>query len=499
VSRGNKGGSRRSGRLAALAAAFALVSAGAGATATEASATVGDGVYGMNVQQVFSGSSASWQPRLSAIAGGGVTLGRIDARWSNVEPNAPSGGNHSYNWSMYDSIAQAMAQHNIRWYPIIDYSTNWSGVTPGDSNSAVAPAHLADFAAYAAAFTKRYGRGGTFWQSHPSLPQLPVTSYEIWNEENSTAFWRPQDSAPEAYADLYMAARGAIKTVDSNADVVIGGLALGNNGGADEIQFIQRMFAHRPDLKDHVDGVGLHPYQANVSDTEMRIARFRQALDQLDGPQVPLEITEFGWATTAVSDADRGADLATLAQDLPRSDCNINRVMPYTWMTEEQNGGDSEDWFGIANPDGSVKASGQAFLNAVQTMRSPAAPTAQVTICHPADPVTSAPISTLPPSTGPHPPRGPRLVLRVKQDKRNAKLEVHGQCPSGCRLRIELLKGRAVTATIKLASKRTRFTARRQVVRLTLPRKLGANAKLVVVATGKTGGSTTRTRGLRIA
>jgi hypothetical protein len=76
---------------------------------------------------------------------------------------------------------------------------------------------------------------------------------------------------------------------------------------------------------------------------------------------------------------------------------------------------------------------------------------------------------------------------------------VHGQCPSGCRLRIELLKGRAVTATIKLASKRTRFTARRQVVRLTLPRKLGANAKLVVVATGKTGGSTTRTRGLRIA
>ena len=101
----------------------------------------------------------------------------------------------------------------------------------------------------------------------------------------------------------------------------------------------------------------------------MRIARFRQALDQLDGPEVPLEITEVGWATTAVSDAERGSDLATLAEDLPRSDCNIDRFLPYTWMTEEQDQSDSEEWFGIANADGSVKASGQGYLNAVKTMR----------------------------------------------------------------------------------------------------------------------------------
>ena len=483
-----------------LGTAVALVAGGA--TAAQASANVGDGVYGVNVQQVFSGSSSSWQPRLSAMAAGGVQLGRIDARWSNVEPSPPSNGQHNYNWSMYDSIVQAMAQHNIRWYPIVDYSTGWSGVTPGDSNSAVAPNHIADFAAYATAFARRYGRGGTFWQSHQSLPQLPVTSYEIWNEENSTVFWRPQDQAPEQYADLYMAARGAIKTVDSGADVVVGGLALGNNGGADEIQFLQRMFAHRPDLKDHIDGVGLHPYQANVADTEMRIARFRQALDQLDGPEVPLEITEVGWATTAVSDAERGSDLATLAEDLPRSDCNIDRFLPYTWMTEEQDQSDSEEWFGIANADGSVKASGQGYLNAVKTMRgmtAAAAPTSPVTICHPPQPVNPAPISSLPPSTGPHPPRGPRLLLSVRHDPGHAQLEVRGKCPTGCRLRIELLRGRVQTASFKLASKRTRFSARRQVVRIRLPRKLGATAKLVVVATGRTGGSTTRTRGLRIA
>jgi polysaccharide biosynthesis protein PslG len=484
---------RARGRISALVAVAAVLASGV--AATNASAGVADDLFGVNVQQVFSGSTSSWQPRLAAIANGGVQLGRIDARWSNVEPNAPTNGSHTYNWAMYDAIAQAMAQHGIRWYPIVDYSTSWSGVTAGDSNSAVAPDHVSDFTAYAAAFAQRYGRGGSFWKSHPSLPQLPVTSYEIWNEENSTVFWRPQDDAPERYADLYMAARDAIKAVDSQADVVVGGLALGGyGGGADEITFLQRMFAHRPDLKDHVDGVGLHPYQADVADTEMRIARFRQALDQLAGPQVPIEVTEVGWATTAVSDADRGADLAQLAQDLPRSDCNIDRFIPYTWITEEQDGSNSEQWFGIANADGTVKASGQGYLNAVQTMEGPSAPTGTVTICHQTLPTT--PISSLPPSTGPHP--GPRLILRVRQDRRRSQLEVRGTCPSGCRLQIDLLKGRAETASVKLASKQTPFSSRRQIVRLRLPRRLGRNAKLVVVATGKTGGSTTRTRGLRI-
>jgi hypothetical protein len=487
---------RARGRNAFLAALAALLITAA--TAASASAGVSDGIYGVNVQQVFSGPSSSWEPRLSAIQAGGVDLGRIDARWQNVEPNAPSSsGSHSYNWSMYDSIAQAMAQHNIRWYPIVDYSTKWSGVIPGDSNSAVAPEHLGDFAAYATAFARRYGRGGTFWQSHPSLPQLPVTSYEIWNEENSTVFWRPQDDAPERYADLYMSARSAIKSVDSQADVVVGGLALGGyGGGADEIAFMQRMLAHRPDLAGNVDAVGLHPYQANVADTEMRIARFRQSLDQILGPQVPIEITEVGWTTTSVSDAERGADLAQLAEDLPRSDCNVTRFLPYTWITEEQSSSDSEHWFGIANADGTVKPSGQGYLNAVGTMESSSAPTGQVTICH--QPVTQAPISTLPPSTGPHPPRGPRLILSVKHNRRQAQLEVRGKCPSGCRLQVELLKGRAKSASLKLATKRTPFSSRRQVIRIRLPRTLGKNAKLVVVATGKTGGSTKLTRGLRI-
>ena len=108
------------------------------------------GFYGVNVQQVFNGPSSDWQPDLSAMASGGLQVARIDARWQNVEPNPPSGGTHHYDWSMYDGIVQGLAEHGLRWLPIVAYSTTWSGVSPGDTLSAVAPSHIADFAAYAA-------------------------------------------------------------------------------------------------------------------------------------------------------------------------------------------------------------------------------------------------------------------------------------------------------------------------------------------------------------
>ncbi len=440
------------------------------------------------MQQVFSGSSASWQPQLAAMSSGGLQLARIDARWNNIEPNAPSGsGTHSYNWSMYDAMVSAMAQHGLRWYPIVGYSTGWSSTVPGDPTWPVAPAHFGDFASYAAALAHRYGRGGTFWASHASLPQLPVTDYEIWNEENSSAFWHTQDTAPEAYADLYMAARGAIKSVDPQAGVVVGGLALGMLGVTDEIQFLQRMYAHRPDLRGNVDGVGLHPYQHTVADTHMRLARFRQALDQVAGPAVPIEITEFGWATTAVSESERASDLSQLAEQLPHSDCNINRLLPYTWLTRESNPGDPEDWFGIWNHDGSGKPSGIAFLNAVKLMRgltSTAPPTKTFSICHPRSATAAE--------------RGPKLRLRVLRVRRRHWVRVAVSCRPACLVRV-VLYGRAKSGRKRVSTRRAGLHTRRKVLKLRIRRAGSLRARARLHATAAAGGGVThRSRSVRI-
>ena len=35
---------------------------------------------------------------------------------------------------------------------------------------------------------ERYGPGGSFWAEHPSLPQRPIRTWQIWNEENFKYF-----------------------------------------------------------------------------------------------------------------------------------------------------------------------------------------------------------------------------------------------------------------------------------------------------------------------
>jgi hypothetical protein len=476
-----------------------------GVGATKAQADVPAGFYGVNVQQVFDGPSSGWNTDLSAMASGGLSLARIDARWQNVEPNPPTGSGHNYNWSMYDGIVQGLAQHGIRWLPIVAYSTTWSGETPGDPGSAVAPSHIPDFAAYAAALAHRYGPGGSFWTSHPSLTPLPVTDYEIWNEENSVVFWPQQADNAEAYADLYMAARSAIKGAEPQARVLVGGLALDNPPQVtDEIDFVRRMYAHRPDLAGNVDGVALHPYQQNLHYTYMRIAKFRQGLNQIAGPSMPIEITEDGWATTSVPEAARGANLSQMAEDLPRSDCNVDMFLPYTWRTEESNSSDPESWFGIWNRDGSPKPSGQAYLSAVQLMRgmtSTPAPTSPVPICSAdySDPPPPQPAAT------PTIPHGPRLIVRVRRHKhkRRPLLIVAGQCHAGCKLSVALMTRppKRHDYSTRVSKRLTGFSSRRQVVKLHIPRRLAKRFKrgrVVVVAMGRNGATTTAMRRVRL-
>lgn len=462
----------------------------------------------MNVQQVFGGPNSGFELQLSAMASGGLQLARLDARWARVEPNPPTGGTHTYDWSIYDGIVQALAEHGLRWLPIVDYSTTWSGVIPGNTASAVATAHIPDFAAYAAALARRYGRGGTFWQAHPSLPPVPVTEYEIWNEENNALFWQPSAGNAEQYADLYMAARNAIKAVDPQSRVYIGGLALVNTNVTDEVDFVRRMFAHRPDLSGHVDGVGLHPYQADLTATYIRLANFRHGIDQIMGTSVPIEITEVGWSAAGVSEAERASELSTLAQDLPRSDCNVDRLLPFTWLTEEQDPGDPEQWFGIWNHDGTAKPSGQAYLDAVRLMRgmtSTPAPAGTVPICstdyQAAQQAQQAQQAPPPP---PHvSPSGPRLTLRIRHRRHRPTLIVTGRCRTICKLDLSLMARRRSTHAhrTRVTSRRTGFSALPHRVRLRIPRKLmrrARRAQLLVVAVGLDGGTTTAHRTLRI-
>jgi polysaccharide biosynthesis protein PslG len=430
------------------------------------------GFFGVNAQPLFAATGDDWGLQLTAMQAGGIEIVRADARWDEIQPEPGS-----YDWSGCDAMVLALAQHGLRWYPVLDDAPAWAAQGPNDPSPAAA--HEQDFATFAAALAGRYGPGGSFWDAHPSLVPLPVTDYEIWNEENSTAFWPSQADAPERYADLYALARSAIRAVDPQARVVIGGLALVNPPLAeDEVGFLRAMLAHRPDLVGQVDGVGLHPYQPTLFYLYQRLAAFRQAVNQLLGPSAPIDITEVGWPSTATAEPDRATYLTALATQLPRSDCNVDKLIVYSWTAAERAPTEAEEWFGIWNLDGSPKPAGLAYTQAVLSMRGLSArqpPSGTIRLCSPP-----------PPPAAP----GPSLRLRVVVNQSARHVTAFARCPAGCALDLALM-GRRHGTLKPLTHRSTRFARRERRFRMRYHRGTRA-LRLEVVARGAAGTRTMR-------
>ena len=304
--------------------------------------------FGANVNYLFNTNhftGAEVASQLAALARTGVTIARTDALWEAGEPSAPVNGVHHYQWAFDDAIALALAEHGLRWLPILDYTAPWDESVPGQDHSP--PRSAADYAAFAGAFATRYGAGGTFWRAHPGLTARPVDTYEIWNEPDNGEFWAPTPDAG-AYAQLYQRARDAIAAVDVRARVVVGGLK-------DPAAFLPAMMSADPALRGHIDGVAIHPY-GTPPVVLARIRAARATLASLGLGKVPLYVTEFGWTTRptgAIGYAPASARTKYLAQTmrtLGHLDCGVGAAVLYTWVTPERNSLDPQDWYGISDP-----------------------------------------------------------------------------------------------------------------------------------------------------
>jgi hypothetical protein len=446
-----------------------------------------DGFFGVNPGDLFKLPQSQWDAHLSAIADDGVQVVRMGAWWSDLEPGPPVDGQHRYSWSDVDQQVAALARHGLRWEPLLCFSATWGSKIDGDYTAA--PASADNFAAFAGALAKRYGPDGSFWHEHPELPALPITAYEVWNEENANLYWHP--ATPGEYADLYAATRSAVHQVDPTARVVVGGLAATNRESAlAPDDFLRQMYAHRPDLRGHVDAVGLHPFAREPQGVYANIAAFRKDLDAIAGPGVPIELTEIGWTTVDTSEQKRAAYLRELASTLPRSDCGIERLMPYAWVGPEEAAGDREQWFGIANRDATPKPSATAYADSVRLMRG-------LTGTPPTDPVAIC-------STSPGPLR---LTMEVRPQPPGAgRLRILARCSSRCRLRVELRIRRPggsapAVRTIRVAQRTTGYRSGRHTVTLRVGRRIYRHATRVrvrVTAMGRHGPRATRSRTVRV-
>jgi hypothetical protein len=344
-------------------------------------AAVDPGFFGVNGQYVFGDDQAAVARHLGQIASHHLGVVRRDLSWEAVEPKSGGG----YAWGFYDRLAAAMAKAKLRWLPVLMQAPVWAAATPSAVNSAPAASKMSTYLAWVKAVVRRYGRGGSFWAANPSLVAAPITTYEIWNEENATYWWGSTARAPEEYADLYVATRSAIRGIDAAAKAVVGGIAPTAKNAIWPTQFLQRMVARAPGLKGNVDGVAFHPYATDISYVYELIHDFRGDVDQRLGASVPLYITETGWSTTDVSTAVQGANISRLARELPRSDCNIAQLDLFTWVAKGSGDTARNMGFALASPTAGLKPAGTAYAGAATLMTghgSTAAPAATIKICH---------------------------------------------------------------------------------------------------------------------
>ncbi len=318
--------------------------------------------FGVNVNGLFNGSRYSAgqiTAQLRTLRRTGVTTARTDALWEATEPSPPHNSRHDYDWTFDDQVAGMLAAHGVRWLPILDYTTGWAQSIQGEDHSP--PRKPAQFAAYAGAFANRYGTDGTFWRQHRSLPALPVDTYEIWNEPDNSAFWRPSPD-PGAYGTLYRLARNAIIAADPPARVIIGGLSKPDS-------FLPELLQAHPELSGHIDGVGIHPYAPTPVDVLGRVHSARLTLDSLNLGTVPLYVTEFGWNTRPrgrqnwVAGTKRPNYIASTVSALGHTDCGVYATILYTWITQRRDRTDPEQWYGI-DPPGRGKSTDVQALKA---------------------------------------------------------------------------------------------------------------------------------------
>jgi hypothetical protein len=226
----------------------------------------------------------------------GVPWVRIFVSWADFEPTKGQ-----YAPTEIGGLEAGLATLPPGTHVLLDVldSPKWAS---GSSNPATPPRSVGDYAAFVAKLARRLdGR---------------VAAWEIWNEEDESAFWSTGPN-PARYTQLLRAAYKAIKRVDKHSTVLVGGLT-GNN-----YEFVQAMY--KDGARGSFDAVGVHtddachvesPYEYeyanNVAGHFSRWSflgyRTLHSVMLANHDRKPIWMTELGWSTyPGACDAGRWA------------------------------------------------------------------------------------------------------------------------------------------------------------------------------------------------
>ena len=227
---------------------------------------------------------------------------RVPLSWGLIDPSAAA---DDYDWSGVDPVVEGAARNGVEVLPFFFGTPDWvakdlDGYNCGADCATFAPkspAAIAAFGEFVRAAVQRYGPAGSFWDENPTVPKLPITAWQIWNEQNSREFYAPKQN-PKAYATLLETAAAEVRAVDGSAQVVLGGMAqlAGSNKATKASKYLTKLYKVRR-IKNLFEGVAIHPYGASVDKVAAQVELFREVMKEGGDRRAGLWVTELGWGS----------------------------------------------------------------------------------------------------------------------------------------------------------------------------------------------------------
>jgi hypothetical protein len=226
---------------------------------------------------------------LDAAAAAGVRWLRVDLDWSYLEPEPGQ-----FDWCRADRVIAAARARGLDVLAVPAFAPKWASRPDAGDGFHRAPRDPAEYAAFVTAAVQRYAPAG-------------VHAWEIWNEPNVSAFWKPAPNV-EDYVAVLQAAYTAIKDADPHATVLTGGLAPAADGhdsnGA--TMSIATFLAGLYEAGAHgsFDGIAVHPYSVPAHPMQphdwnpfSHLTEYHDLMAEHGDGDKPLWLTEFGAPT----------------------------------------------------------------------------------------------------------------------------------------------------------------------------------------------------------
>jgi hypothetical protein len=269
----------------------------------------------------------------------GVDNVRLPLFWPGVEAKSPLVTRP--DWSAFDKEVELAAEAHVRITPFVWGSPEWVAPEPIDLPVEASWQRLA-WQQFLRDAALRYGPEGEFWEDHRKLPFLPITHWEIWNEENIVSF----DAEPEPleYAKLLRASGSTLHRVAPGSKVLVGGLfghPLQIPPNVNSGYFLKQLYA-AGNVRPFFDGVALHPYVRAPREMGEQLNNLRHIMRQNRDAATPLYITELGWGSAEgptrwqVGVDGQADDLSRSLEMISRSRVRwkVQGVWWFTWTDE---------------------------------------------------------------------------------------------------------------------------------------------------------------------